>query len=553
MSSGMEVETETETKTSEETTTTQSTSAAAAAASEAKANLGSETLTATVPAGGKNANETEKSQKTDEKQPPFSAETECRRDDDGSNNNTEKNGRKNTTTTEKEKPSSDVARGDVAPKPKPKLKALLSPKKTPKPAESMDTDEQETADSRGEGEEKEESPKDKDQAKNDVETAAGQQQQQQQQQQRQQQPAAAEKITNLRSETTSEEKLSETPEEFVASADEAAARARIAFALGICQQYAYGVHRAVKKARSLYEEAWESGLSIAGVKLAECWLYGNGGPKDLETASSLLAEVTEKSEASGLYLAGVLCSCVGWKDKAYSMYKKAAKLEHPRAAYNLGVLMGPGPQGEGGYRDAKGSAEMYETAKEGNDVRGIYNLSICYQKGHGVKRDQKRAVELLRRAADMGHVKAMYNLALHLCSSSGKGGTEAETETESGAKNKSEDDDNNNNSGQEGHLKEAIKLYKKAAQNGHVNAMYNLGYLLHTRAAETEDEEENQLEAYRWYKRAAEQGNARAFYNMAVMYAEGTVANGKDLRKAKMLFRTAAQCSPPSDDSEQQH
>ncbi|KKL46537.1 hypothetical protein LCGC14_2344550, partial [marine sediment metagenome] len=40
-----------------------------------------------------------------------------------------------------------------------------------------------------------------------------------------------------------------------------------------------------------------------------------------------------------------------------------------------------------------------------------YNLGVCYKNGEGVKQDQKEAVRLYKLAADQGHADAKKRLA----------------------------------------------------------------------------------------------------------------------------------------------
>ena len=60
-------------------------------------------------------------------------------------------------------------------------------------------------------------------------------------------------------------------------------------------------------------------------------------------------------------------------------------------------------------------------------------------------------------------------------------------------------------------FKEAAKWYRKAAEQGHVSAQYNLGYMYHSGKGVTQD----YGEAVKWYRKAAEQGEAEAQYSLA--------------------------------------
>jgi TPR repeat protein len=74
-------------------------------------------------------------------------------------------------------------------------------------------------------------------------------------------------------------------------------------------------------------------------------------------------------------------------------------------------------------------------------------------------------------------------------------------------------------------LKEAIRLYRLAAQHLQADAQYSLGVCYadgHIRATEEPFEGVNmEAEAFKWYKLAAENGQPDAMYNLGVCYAHG--------------------------------
>ena len=64
---------------------------------------------------------------------------------------------------------------------------------------------------------------------------------------------------------------------------------------------------------------------------------------------------------------------------------------------------------------------------------------------------------------------------------------------------------------------EAVKWYRKAADQGDADAQYNLGVMY----ASGEGVPENDAEAVKWYRKAADQGDADAQHNLGVIYANG--------------------------------
>ena len=66
--------------------------------------------------------------------------------------------------------------------------------------------------------------------------------------------------------------------------------------------------------------------------------------------------------------------------------------------------------------------------------------------------------------------------------------------------------------------KQAAKWYLKAAEQGHLSAQHNLGYLYDNGVGVTQNYEL----ALKWYKKAAEQGHASSQANLGLMYDNGS-------------------------------
>ena len=64
---------------------------------------------------------------------------------------------------------------------------------------------------------------------------------------------------------------------------------------------------------------------------------------------------------------------------------------------------------------------------------------------------------------------------------------------------------------------EAVKWFRRAAEQGHAMAQNNLGFMYEKGRGVTQ----NYPEALQWYRRAAEQGHADAQNNLGAMYANG--------------------------------
>jgi TPR repeat protein len=88
----------------------------------------------------------------------------------------------------------------------------------------------------------------------------------------------------------------------------------------------------------------------------------------------------------------------------------------------------------------------------------------------------------------------------------------------------------------QGNYVEAVKWFRKAAEQGHAIAQYNLGNCYDNGWGVTQ----NYAEAVKWYRKAAEQGLAQAQYNLGICYENGWgVPQNKEV--AIKWYRKAAQ------------
>ena len=125
------------------------------------------------------------------------------------------------------------------------------------------------------------------------------------------------------------------------------------------------------------------------------------------------------------------------------------------------------------------------------------------------EKEYTEAIKWFRKAAEQGHAKAQYDLG-DCYSHSGRG----------------VDYD----------LVEAVKWFRKAAEQGYAKAQYRLGECyFHGNYCVKSD----YAEAAKWYRRAAEQGDHSAQNMLAMLYEEGWGVK-KDKIKAKYWARKAA-------------
>jgi hypothetical protein len=153
--------------------------------------------------------------------------------------------------------------------------------------------------------------------------------------------------------------------------------------------------------------------------------------------------------------------------------------------------------------------EFRALASEGDAVATVAqaNLGVMYEYGQGVTRDYKEAVKLYRKAAEQGYVMAQKNLGVMY--EYGQGVTRD--------------------------YKEAVNWYRKAAEQGYATAQHNLGWMYRTGQGVTQDYKE----AMKWYLKAAQQGVAASQSNLAVLYLRGQGVT-QDNIQAHMWFNIGA-------------
>ena len=138
-----------------------------------------------------------------------------------------------------------------------------------------------------------------------------------------------------------------------------------------------------------------------------------------------------------------------------------------------------------------------------------FNFGRAYHFGNGIEQDDVEAVKWYRRAAEQGNIKAQHNLGWMYA----------------------------NGRGVERDNVEAVKWYRLAVEQGDVKAQNNLGWMYaNGRGVNLDD-----AEAVKWYRRAAEQGNATAQNNLGVMYANGQGVEQDDAEATKWYRLSAEQ------------
>jgi TPR repeat protein len=173
-------------------------------------------------------------------------------------------------------------------------------------------------------------------------------------------------------------------------------------------------------------------------------------------------------------------------------YRLAADQGDPHAQFNFAVCCA---RGEAPGHPVEEAARYYERAAAAGQRDAQFNLGVCYAKGRcGVSKDMDAAVKYYRLAAAQGQLSAQFNLAG--CYAKGYGvrrtgaaAEEAEAEAEWSPKMEREilsapmeaGDTDRGGGGREFQQlqgwRQAVQLYRSAAEKGHVGAQLKLGML----------------------------------------------------------------------------
>ena len=131
--------------------------------------------------------------------------------------------------------------------------------------------------------------------------------------------------------------------------------------------------------------------------------FGLGRAKDARRAGD--------AKAADLFLRGCggLAGSPADYPAAFQWFEQAARLGHPGAQLNLGLLYA---SGLGVDKDEAQAAKWYCAAAEQGCDQACFNLAVAHCLGAGVGKDLEEAARWYQRAADLGDCQALGNLGL---------------------------------------------------------------------------------------------------------------------------------------------
>lgn len=212
------------------------------------------------------------------------------------------------------------------------------------------------------------------------------------------------------------------------------------------------------------------------------------------------------------------------KDDAYLLHnlRRSAEGGDPIAQFKLATLY---YEGKGISRDDEEAATWYFKAAQQEHVEAQFALGVMYEKGEGVERNDDKAYKWLSLAARQGHARARVILESEKWVGyleSIQGGTPKQDGPEAKIQEVSP---------------EQIQEYVRKAEQGDVDAQYNLGIIYY----HGEGVPRNYEEALSWFYKAAEQDDADAQYNLGFMYGRGEGIDKSHAQSVAWFKRAADQ------------
>lgn len=292
------------------------------------------------------------------------------------------------------------------------------------------------------------------------------------------------------------------------------------FHLGLLEWQGALAPRNLEKAYTWCDKA-DEGLWDLAYKLdpeammAISWMLmeGMGRAQDLKKAADVLQEATDLGSAPALTLLGIAYrdGKLGEKDpaKAEKALQKAAELGYAEAQVDLGELFDEYTDHKNDKgKDFSRAKQWYQKAAQQGHPRAVYRLGLIQLDGKGVAKNPTEAVTLFLQA----NLHATDDFWKYLLNDLGY-----VYERGQGVKRD---------------VQEGQKYYRLAADQGSLEAQYNLGTI--------SLEKNNEKDAYKWYLMAAKKGHAMAQNNLGTIYATGRTVK-KNLDEAEKWFLMAAQ------------
>lgn len=192
-----------------------------------------------------------------------------------------------------------------------------------------------------------------------------------------------------------------------------------------------------------------------------------------EHASLWLQKAVALGHVEAMYELGNVYFEMEDQGHAFTMYEQAARLGHPDAMNNLADMY---LNGEGTVINEQLALQWFVKAAENGVVEAMFTLGMMYEQGIGIELDEQQAIHYYRLSANGGDVEGLYRMGMIYF--------EGEL-------------------GQQPNLPRAIQYFEQAAEQFHIDALFNLGYIYELEWGMT-------AKAIHYYKQASFAGDLEA-------------------------------------------
>lgn len=308
-----------------------------------------------------------------------------------------------------------------------------------------------------------------------------------------------------------------------------------------------------KDALEWFEKAAKQGHSDAQWFLGYMYDKGKGVKQNYSKAAKWYEKAGDQGHTTAQWTLGYFYYC-GWgvpKDpvKSFEWYLKAANNGLALAQWEIGCKY---KYGNGVSKDYAKAVEWFRKAADQGFADGQKSLAYMYEDGLGVTQDYDQALFWLKKAANKGDIEAKKNLDLinQKISSTKNSVTQNKTATKkannsstTSSTSKTLTADENFKKGEEYYknmeYSNALPYIRKAAEDGHSNAQFRLGYMYDAAQGVAKD----YAEAAKWYRKAAEQGHVTAQNNLGSLYRRGLGVTQDYAEALKWFNKSASQNS----------
>lgn len=307
------------------------------------------------------------------------------------------------------------------------------------------------------------------------------------------------------------------------------------YRLGECYEEGKGVRKNNSEAARWYKKAAEKGRADAQFKIGCKYADGIGVTKNTKEAQKWLLKSANQgymySEAAlgWMYLEGIYGVSRN-SSEAAKWLRRAANKGHTSSKYRLACLLKDNHDSEAirWFENLCGNYPYYEEdGKAGIELGNIYENGLL-----NAKKDLDKAKDYYSRVADNNQNSDVR-----------KNAKEKLNQLNRYIDNNAFYIGSNYYYGRNGYVSDkykAVNYWTKAANNGNVEAQYNLG-LCYSQGLGVPI---NKKKAFDWYLAAAQRGNRDAQYNVGCYYYEGTGVS-KDRYLAKQWWQKAADQGDP--------